>query len=64
MKIRSMRSTEKTVITKTKTETDAEKILNHSSLKDKVLVEKPKRRNPLVIIYNMQANTQEENILN
>ena len=48
LKIRSMRSTEKILIIETEMDTDAKRILNHSSLKGKkVLVQKQRKRNPL-----------------
>ena len=64
LKIRSMRSTEKTLIIETENEVDADKILNHNLLrKGKLLIERSRKRNPPVIIYDVSADTAEEETL-
>ena len=64
LKIRNIRSTENTLIIETETETDAEKIINHASLKDKnIKLEKPRKRNPLVIVYDVEKELNEEEVL-
>lgn len=64
LKIKSLRTTEKTVIIETDNEQDLNKIIQHPSLKDQNLsIEKPKKRNPLVIIYDLPVDQKEDQVL-
>lgn len=61
--IRSMRSTEKVLIVETETEEDILKLNNNEALKRHQLVlEKPRKRNPLVIIYDLSSEKTVEEI--
>ena len=64
IRVRHIRSTEKSVIIETESESDSNKFLQHSKLKElKVKVEKPRKRNPLVILYDVAADYKEEEVL-
>ena len=62
MKIKSCRITTKAVVLETATAEDAEKILNNTELKHKFTCEKQKKKNPLMILYNVPTSMKEEEI--
>ena len=62
--IRGLRSTDTTLIVETATESDADMIINHPLLSNKrVTLEKTRKRNPLVILYDMPAEAPEEDLI-
>lgn len=64
IRIRAIRSTEKSLIIETESENESRKFLEHSKLKElKVKVELPRKRNPLVILYDVAADYKEEEVL-
>ena len=64
LKIRGMRSTDTTLIIETETESDADRIINHPSLRNKsVIMEKTRKRKPLVILYDMPSDAPEEQLI-
>ena len=63
IKIRNFRSTEKLLIVETDTVEDAEILCKLDSLsKENITVEPPRKRYPLMIIYDLQSNRTNEEI--
>lgn len=63
VKIRNIRTTERTVIIEAETKEDIEKIMNNDKLKCDLQMELPKKRNPLVIVYDVDTQMKEEEML-
>ena len=63
IKIRNFRSTEKLLIVETDTVEDAEKLCKLDSLlKENITVEPPRKKNPLMIIYDLPSSKTNEEI--
>lgn len=62
IKIKNMRSTNKVLIVETESKQDLEKIMNNQELAKELKVEPPRKRNPLMIIYDVQTNWTEDYI--
>lgn len=64
IRIKNIRTTEKLVILETETEEDLTKIQENEKLKQQNLkMEKPRKRLPLVIIYDVQTGQTEQEII-
>ena len=61
--IRSMRSTEKVLILETESEKDIEKLNENEALKKhQLVIEKPRKKDPLMIIYDLPTTKEEQEI--
>ena len=61
--IRSMRSTEKVLIIETETEKDIQKLNEMEALKKhSFVIEKPRKKNPLMIIYDVPSTKTDQDI--
>ena len=64
IKIVAMRTTAKTLIVETSTEVDSAKILNDQQITNEFKCERTRKRRPMVIIYDVPAELQEEELMN
>lgn len=64
IKIKNLRSTDRTVIIETETEQDINKIMTRDELvRLNLKMEKPRKRNPLVILYDTKSDEKEEDLI-
>lgn len=62
LKINKMRTTPRSLIVETATKEDLEKITNNTQVRRQFKCELPKKRNPLVIIYDVPTRFQDEEL--
>lgn len=62
LKIKRTRTTGKVMIVETENEAEANKILNNDKLKENLNCEPPKKRKPLMIVYNVPADLTERKV--
>lgn len=60
--IKSIRTTKRTVIIETEKKVDADKILSHGLLKEQIKMEKPRKRLPKIIIYDIPIKMGNQEI--
>lgn len=63
IKVRAMRTTGKVLIVETATEEDAKKIMASDTLKSSLSCEPPKKRMPVMIVYDVPTDKKEEDVL-
>lgn len=63
IRIKSVRQTPKMVIVETESEEDLKKIENCETLKETIKCEKPRKRNPLIVMYHVPSNLKDEEIV-
>lgn len=62
IKIRNMRTTQKMLIVETESKEDLEKITMNQKLKDELQMEPPRKRKPLIAIYDLQSKWDNDYI--
>lgn len=63
IKVRAMRTAGKMLIVETNSEEDAQKIMSNKNLGTSLKCEPPKRRKPLMIVYDVPVEIKEEEVL-
>lgn len=63
IRINAMRTTGKALIVETATEVDLQNIMINKKIKEELTCELPRKRNPLVILYDVPANSKGEEIV-
>jgi Arginine methyltransferase-interacting protein, contains RING Zn-finger len=65
IKVKRMRSTPKTLILETNDESDVAKLTTHRGLKnEQLVVEAPRKRNPLLIVYDVPRDIKDNELVN
>lgn len=65
IKVKRMRSTPKTLILETNDESDVAKLTTHPGLRnEQLLVEAPRKRNPLMIVYDVPRDIKDNELVN
>lgn len=62
IKIKKIKTTKKNIIIETVTESDSEKIIKHAKLNHKMTIERPKKKLPKVILYDVPTNMTTDDL--